>query len=83
MFYKPLPVDARVTLEQQSQILGSTTKNSSKSEDFLIEYLEPRTSANIDDLSALFKKVLPIQNICVISFLFQYKNVSCYFRTYP
>ena len=62
MFYKPLPVDARVTLEQQSQILGSTTKNSSKSEDFLIEYLEPRTSANIDDLSALFKKV-PIQNI--------------------
>nr|SVE76731.1 EOG090X0GV5 [Daphnia longispina] len=63
MFYKPLPVDARVTLEQQSQILGSTTKNSSKSEDFLIEYLEPRTSANIDDLSALFKKNLPLRNV--------------------
>ncbi|XP_046460161.1 ribonuclease P protein subunit p29-like [Daphnia pulex] len=62
IFYEPLPVDARITLEQQSHILGSTTKNLNKDENFLIEYMKPKTVADTEELTAQFKKNFPLKN---------------------
>lgn len=58
MIYQPLPVEIRVTLEQQSWILGSTKSNEKKGgEGFLMSYVQPRTSTDIGDLTTQFKKV--------------------------
>jgi hypothetical protein len=37
--------------------LGSTTKNLNKDENFLIEYMKPKTVADTEELTAQFKKV--------------------------
>nr|SVE73904.1 EOG090X0GV5 [Daphnia atkinsoni] len=57
MIYQPLPVEIRVTLEQQSWILGSTKSNEKKGgEGFLMSFVQPRTSTDIGDLTTQFKK---------------------------
>nr|SVE74527.1 EOG090X0GV5 [Daphnia barbata] len=46
--YEPLPVEVRLTLERQSHVLGANTTTVAK-EEFLTNYIKPRTSADFED----------------------------------
>nr|SVE76105.1 EOG090X0GV5 [Daphnia hispanica] len=61
--YKTLPVEVRVTLEQQSRIVGPLKSNSKKGEDgFLMSYVQPRTCADTEELAVQFKKHFPLRH---------------------
>nr|SVE70765.1 EOG090X0GV5 [Daphnia similis]SVE71394.1 EOG090X0GV5 [Daphnia similis]SVE72027.1 EOG090X0GV5 [Daphnia similis]SVE72654.1 EOG090X0GV5 [Daphnia similis] len=62
MIYKPLPVEIRVTLEQQSLLSHPTQSSIKKSEEgFLMSYIQPRTPVIPEDLTTQFKKNFPLK----------------------
>ena len=61
--YKALPVETRLTLEKQSIKFGHNQSSIKGGEEFLVKFIEARTSSEIPDLSSTLKKVKHLHSL--------------------